>query len=482
VFFQKCADVNGGAFLRMFEYDRCEGLCYQIEFRLPQGSPALYAHVKIMNSRGEAVPMYWWTNTAVRETPDMRVLSGTDAVLFLNPQAGGFGYGKLPGLASVPGRDASFPAAFHYSSEYFFQTPAGAARPWEAAVYSSEGWVFAEYSTPEPPYRKMFTWGTHQGGRKWRDFLSEPGGGDYVEIQAGLGRTQLHGLAMPANAAWTFTQAFTGFSTDAAALAGMDYQSASGAVARMLPREMPAFAPEDESRAEMLAMGSGWGALEQCRRDLRSLEPLPIEFPMASIGNEEMPWLNLLLHGKLPDNTPSFMIGPDWHAMLEKDGGSEALVHLGVTLCEEGLESEAAAAWEKSLPHPLAYRCLGLAASKNEDAASALSYMEKAVALDGSDPYKREYAELLLQAGEYERCWALLDRLAQDAPDRLWMQRAVAARHTGRWDALEGMLAREYACVREGETTLTDLWFAWAEETGQANRTDPPPHLDFRMQ
>jgi len=481
VFFQKCADVSGEEFLRMFEYDRCEGLCYQIEFRLPRGSPALYAHVKIMNSRDEAVPMYWWTNTAVRETQDMRVLSGTDAVFFLNPQAGGFGYGKLPGLASVPGRDASFPAAFHYSSEYFFQTPAGAARPWEAAVYPSQGWVFAEYSTPELPYRKMFTWGTHQGGRKWRDYLSDPGRGDYIEIQAGLGRTQLHGLTMPAGAVWNFTQAFTGFDTDAAALAKMEYRDASEAIAKLLQEQIPAFAPEDAAQREMLSMGSGWGALEQCRRNLRGLPPLPLDFPVASIGSEELPWLNLLRNGNLSDNTSSFMIGPDWHAMLEKDGGCEALVHLGVMLYEDGMESEAAAAWEKSLPHPLAYHNLSLHAAIAGDAARALAYMEKAVQLDGSDPYKREYAELLLQAGEYERCWALLSALAQDAPDRLWLLRAAAARHTGRYDALGEMLEREYACVREGETLLTDLWFAWAENTGQANRTDPPPRLDFRM-
>jgi len=480
VFFQKCKDINGEGFLRMFEYDRCEGLCFQIEFRLPEGSDVLFACVKIMNSRDEAVPMYWWTNIAVRETPGMRILSGTDEVLFLNPQAGGFGLGKMPHLASVPGKDASFPAAFHYSSEYFFQTPKDAL-PWEAAVYPAEGWIFAEYSTPELPYRKMFTWGTHQGGRKWRDFLSEPGKGDYVEIQAGLGRTQLHGLTMPANAVWTFTQTFTGFEADAKALGTMEYHDASEAMAKMLRREIPAFAPEDESLAEYLSMGSGWGALEQRRRSLRGLSPLPIDFPAESIGDEERPWLQLLLHGKLPENTPSFMIGPDWRAMLEKDSGKEALVHLGVMLCEEGLESEAAAAWEKSLPHPLAYRCLSLAAAKNGDSAAALAYMEQAVALDGSDSYRREYAKLLLEAGEYDRCWALLRAIAEDAPDRLWMLRATAARHTGRWDALEEMLGREYACIREGETILTDLWFAWAEKTGQANQTDPPPHLDFRM-
>ena len=479
VFFQKCTDINGEMFLRMFEYDRCEGLCFSIEFRLPKGSDTLFASVKIINSRDEDVPMYWWTNIAVKETADMRVLSATDEVIFQNPRGGGFGFGKMPYLDSVPGKDASFPNIYHYSSEYFFQTPETVKYPWEAAVYPSENWVFAEYSTSELKYRKMFTWGTHQGGRKWRDFLSNPGQGDYVEIQAGIGRTQLHGLTMPANAVWTFTQAFTGISADAAAICGMEYHEASDAVADLFKREIPEFVPEKCS--EYISLGSGWGAVEQYRRDLQGISKLPFDFPEYSIGSEELPWLNLLINGNLPANTSSFMIGSAWREMLENDGGKESLVHLGVMYYEDGMEKEAAEAWEKSLPHALAYRNLSLVAIKNNDTAQAVNLMEKAVQLNSSDSYKSEYANLLIKIEEYEKCWSLLYNLSDDAPGRLWIYRAKCAWHTERYGELEKMFEREYSCIREGENSLTDLWFMWAEKTNQDNKTNPPPHIDFRM-
>jgi len=491
VFFQKCADINGEMFLRMFEYDRCEGLCFSIEFRLPKSSDVLYASVKIMNSRGEDVPMYWWTNIAVRETSDMRILSATDKVIFHNPQGGGFGLGEMPYLASEPGKDASFPAIYNHSNEYFFQTPDNVKNPWEAAVYPSENWIFAEYSTPELKYRKMFTWGTHQGGRKWRDFLSEPGQGDYIEIQGGIGRTQLHGLTMPANAVWTFTQAFTGINVDpddlAEKICGMEYHEASDTVSNLFKREIPEFAPENKDCAEYISFGSGWGAVEQYRRKLRGINKLPVDFPESSIGYEELPWFNLLTNGNLPDGTSSFMIninGSDWLEMLEKDceknNSKESLVHLGIMYYEDGMEEKAVSAWEKSLPHALAYRNLSLAAIKNKDSAEALNLMEKAVELNDSDSYKSEYADLLIKAGEYEKCWDLLYKLSDDSPDRMWIYRAQCAWHTGNYKELEKMFEREYSCIREGEAVLTNLWFMWAEKTEQENKTNPPVNIDFR--
>ena len=486
VFFQRCEDTDGEQFLRMFEYDRCEGLCFEIEFRLPKGSDALYASVTIQNSRDVEVPMYWWTNIAVRETPDMRVLSATDEVIFLNPGKG-FGFGKMPYLQSVPGKDSSFPSVYHYANEYFFQIPEGTKHPWEAALYPGEDWLFAEYSTPELKYRKMFTWGTHQGGRKWRDFLSDPGKGDYIEIQAGLARTQIHGLVMPAGAKWGFTQAFTGVNADAAALCALDYGTASDEAAKLFRREIPEFAPEKEGRAEYISYGSGWGALEQHRRKLFGLEKLPLDFPESSIGEPELPWLSLLENGTLPDETATFMIdmpGTNWRRMLESvcaGGGREARVHLGIMYYENGMDEEAAEMWEKSLPHALAYRNLSLIEQKNGNTPKAMELMEEAVKLDRSDPYRSEYAELLVKAGEYEKCWGLLADLSDAAPDRLWVFRARCAWHTGRHDELEAMFGREYSCIREGEQVLTDLWFMWAKETGRENQTDPPPNIDFRM-
>jgi hypothetical protein len=113
--------------------------------------------------------------------------------------------------------------------------------------------------------------------------------------------------------------------------------------------------------------------------------------------------------------------------------------------------------------------------------------MANALALNNSNnsedsyAYLTEYARLLIRINEYEKCFMLLEKLDNDAPGRLWIFRAQSAWHTGRIDLLEEMFKREYSCIREGENTLTDLWFLWAEKTNQENKTTPPANIDFRQ-
>lgn len=107
VFFKRCKGSDGSVFLRMFEYDRIEGMTYQIDFHLPEGSHALYADVTLHNNQPHDIPMYWWTNIAVGLTKGTRVLSSTDRVIYQYPGKG-FGLGTLPALEGISG-DPSFP-------------------------------------------------------------------------------------------------------------------------------------------------------------------------------------------------------------------------------------------------------------------------------------------------------------------------------------------------------------------------------------
>ncbi|HAZ18624.1 MAG TPA: DUF5107 domain-containing protein, partial [Clostridiales bacterium] len=73
----KMNDNKGNEFLRVYEYERCKGLFWHLDFHLPKGSELLYAYVRIVNMKNETVPMYWWTNIAVRETEKTRLFSNT---------------------------------------------------------------------------------------------------------------------------------------------------------------------------------------------------------------------------------------------------------------------------------------------------------------------------------------------------------------------------------------------------------------------
>ena len=115
-------------FLRLYEFERTKKIYYQIDFRLPNGSKNLYAHIKIINDENYKKPMYWWTNIAVREEKNIRIFSSTEDIIYIYPDSVGstensikkFGASKLPKTPFF--NEGSYPLNFPYSSEYFFQT------------------------------------------------------------------------------------------------------------------------------------------------------------------------------------------------------------------------------------------------------------------------------------------------------------------------------------------------------------------------
>ncbi len=57
---------DGTPVLRLYEWERIRCTTYQIDAYLPDGSPVLYVRVKLVNPFDHALPMYWWSNIAVR--------------------------------------------------------------------------------------------------------------------------------------------------------------------------------------------------------------------------------------------------------------------------------------------------------------------------------------------------------------------------------------------------------------------------------
>ena len=47
---------------------------YQLDFSLPDGSQFLFVRVRLVNPHSQTIPMYWWSNIAVPESPDVRVV------------------------------------------------------------------------------------------------------------------------------------------------------------------------------------------------------------------------------------------------------------------------------------------------------------------------------------------------------------------------------------------------------------------------
>ncbi len=531
VFAAAIQGAQGEPGLRLYEFERSKRLFWQLDFYLPPGLPFLVAYARVINPNAEPAAMYWWTNIAVDEAPGVRVLAPTNTALYgaFTKAGPAFGATGLPGLPTLDGADGTYSLNSTFANEFFFQcdTP---SLPWEAAL-GADGRGLVEASTARLKYRKLFCWGTHAGGRQWQEFLSQPGQA-YIEIQAGLAPTQVHGLPMPPHTAWDWTEVFGELRADPGRVHSPDWPAAWKAVeAALHERLSPATlyqvesgcrALADQPPREILQAGSGWGALELLRRQASAPggEPLlahaPACFPPSTLGAEQAPWLALLETGALPSGDPrslpgAWMVQPEWEALLEdsvqagRSQGWGALLHLGVMRLEALDEPGAEAAWQESLrrqPSAWAYRNLAVLAQRQGQPERALALYEQAWDLAGQmqappPALAVEYLRLVVAAGQVRRGLEIYQALPPEvqAIDRVQLLRGQFALALDDLDTVEEVLARPYAEIREGETTLTDLWFELhtrreAARSGRApddalraevrRRFPPPAAIDFR--
>lgn len=519
IFAARVAGPSGEPALRLYEWDRAKCFPYQIDLILPPGSALLYARVRIVNPHNRVVPMYWWTNMAVPERPDVRTLAPAESAIHGSPT---YGMETAP-IPVIEGTDVSYATNLNGAREMFFRIPE-VSRPWVTAL-DGEGKGLFETSTSRLRGRKMFAWGMGRGGRWWQQFLAEPGKA-YIEIQAGLARTQLECLPMPKLAEWTWTEAFGLLEADPGKVHSSDWHeawtTADRAIESLLPRaELDARDAEFDAvtrRApdEVVAVGSGWGALERLRlARQKKTDRIPPElvFDDSTLGPEQEPWIRLIVDGAMPEPDGTLdpmqgMVQPEWRKLLAKsldDGCGDHWVswlHLGNMWFEARKYAQAREAWERSVslrPTSWALRNLALAEFRKKNRDGGIELMRQAWQ---AGPQARalaiEYARMLGEMRKAAELKAFADSLPEDLRDneRILMMTARAAVRMNDFEWLEKFFKRDFTTIREGEITLTELWFAYqarriAAEEGipytkdlrdRARRECPPPaNIDFRM-
>lgn len=497
--------------LRLYEWERIRQITYQIDVWLPDGSPMLLVHIRIVNPHEYDVPVYWWSNIAVPETEQTRVLVPAES-------AYKFDYRCKIDVVPVPhyeGRDVTYTTTSPHAMDFFFHIPDD-RQPWITAL-DENGSGLIQVSTARLRGRKLFMWGMGKGGRNWQRFLSDSGD-PYLEIQAGLARTQLEHLRMPAGAEWRWLEAYGLMQADSAVVHAVDWRQAQREVENRLGTMMAeasfeqAFAQfegwQELPPAEMLHRGSGWGALERKRREDTGEKPFcssALIFPDDSLTEPQLPWLSLLQHGNFPayfDSAhPAFMVQDEWMHLLEDSlhrGSSDnwaAWFHLGNVYLYHGDETGAKAAWERSLEqqgNPWAVRNLAVLAREQPDEAAA-HYLRALAQLPHSPALLIETGQSLLRADRPRQWLDIFDQLPDDLQShgRIRLIEARAALMTGDLPRVERFFAEQVqiADLREGEDSLADLWIEFIrrkypalKDTQQILAAHPvPQHADFRM-
>ena len=548
VFSAILTDDLGNEFIRIYEFERLKNIFWQIDFHLPEDSEHLISHVRLVNPMARDTTTYWWTNIAVEDTGKTRILASDDNIItFIQSEVY---YEKLPYIKALPGHDVTYPGLASRSFDFFIQPENKEKSTWEAAAYES-GLVFYERSTAPLSYKKLFCWGNHHAGKHWQEFLSDKGNGYYAEIQAGIAPSQVHDMIFPKNSKLEWTQVFGSAKLDRAALCDEEYKMAQSYLGARIDEKMSekkllsidervkrlANTPVPES--SLVTLGTGFGALEIMRmeRDGDGAAPKNLAFPRFTIGKAEYPWLYLLENERFPKEDTrtlpeSFMISDKWiprmrrAAEAAKDEAWFAYLNLGVALyetsdntrfCNEAYSDEenerqtleAERTWKRSLECKKsyhAYRNLAILEAQRGDTGAAEAYYDLAISTMGAyDDYAlaSEYLGYLADTERYEKLWQIYTALPENLKrvDRIDIFASRAAVKLGNTEFLDGFFAREHHDRREGEQTLTDVWFEYsarkiARERGitaltpdlieslidEAWDTCPPSEdIDFRM-
>lgn len=520
VFAARVTGADGTPVLRLYEWERIRAAPYQLDFILPEDSPWLFVQTRLSNPHAVTLPMYWWSNIAVPEREDVRVLV---------PAGAAINSSNFRKLARVPiphdqkDRDATYSTNLPHAADYFFLIPDG-QQPYVTAL-DAEGRGLIQTSTLQQRGRKLFVWGMNTGGRRWQEFLSEPGK-PYIEIQAGIARTQYESFPMEPHSRLDWLEAYGLMEAELSAVHGRDWAKARQAVETELTRYMPLARLEtvmsrhlplmDRPPDEILHRGSGWGALELRRREHSGEKPfgspgLVFDAP----GPDQQPWLELLEKGLLPESEPSalpgaWLVQKEWQVLLEQSLASPrgahwlSWLHAGVMRYAHGNIEGAVQAWEMSLrlrPSAWALRNLAMHALHRKQTDRALElYSAAHRQLPDLLPLAIECLHALLENARAPLALDLIGRL----PKKIRFHgriRALAARarlDTGDLAGAEAILTGdiEVPDIREGANVLSDLWFSLKERQAAARegvpitpelsariRRDcpPPPRLDFRM-
>ena len=333
---------------------------------------------------------------------------------------------------------------------------------------------------------------------------------------------------MPPRTTWSWIEAYGDLSVDPGTVHGV-WQSAREATAAAVESVVPdadleralrdSAAWADAPVHDIVVAGSGWGALEEVRRnqDGAPYHGLPgVFYSESSIGPDQTPWRTLLKTGALPEvadpleQPGAFVHHEGWMARLQeslsKPTGNHwaAWFHFGVQCWHAGNIEGAVEAWRTSCEraeNPWARRCLGVAATVAGRHEDAVDHLARAFGmLSGLRPLAVEYATALLAADHPDQALATIAALPaplrHDGRLRLLEGRALLA--LGRLDELERLLdiAPVPDDMREGESAFCDLWFEVqarkrcerkGREIDAAVRHEvrrslvPPTGLDYRM-
>ena len=469
---------EGDPVLRMYEYERIRGVIWQMDFWLEEACPYLNCRMRIVNDSNQVIPMYWWSNMAVPEYEGGRLVVPAKEA-FTAVGTNGF---KVE-IPFVNGIDVTDYKKIPTSIDYFFHIPK--EEPKYIANIAPDGYGLLQFSTPRLQGRKLFSWGNIDASDRWQEFLTEDAG-RYVEIQAGLGKTQYGCIPMAPHTAWEWMECYgPAYSEELTAeIYDKSFEERKRYITDYLQKTQLIGKLEEElkktkkmalTEAELITPGSGYGAF---RKEYARTGHLKFVKKTESMEKWEHFFETGELHCPDPETEPdAFWNGEEFLAYLKKTTLKPlapnyenwyAYYHLGILEFRKGNDKIAKEMYETSLKlQENAWALHGLACLSihEENKNLAALYAQRGMELKRHClSYQKEGLKILSQCEAYR---AILQQYAVMDEDmksigRVQYYYALGLVKTGRLEEADKLLNSEEGIVvddvREGEDSIQDLW------------------------
>ena len=461
---------SGAPVLRMYEYERIRKVPYQMDFWLDEEDCFLNCRMRIVNESEDVIPMYWWSNIAVPEyegghivVPAKQAFTNRDNEVF-----------KVD-IPVVEGIDITDYKKIPKSVDYFFDLEK--EKPKYIANLDKNGYGLLHRSTGRLRSRKLFSWGNQQASDHWQEFLTE-NAGRYIEIQAGLAKTQYGCIPMAPHTAWEWIEQYGPVKIDEskADFSKMEEQLTGLLVSQKAPKKLEDLLEETEqmakTKAELLIKGSSYGALKQHGNLAEHLEYVLEKDTLKK-------WKNFFETGKLyepeTEEAPDeFLIDAEnlgflqdtlkrenqdnWYAFYQAGIGAFAVEAFPCA------EHYLLRSWERKhnpwACHGLA--CVCLLSDREEEAAD---WMEKGLSIENRRvSYLKEALKILGLCKEYGRLIRWYENLDKNTREigKLKYYYIHALHKTGEdkkaYELLEENGGLVIDDIREGEDSVASLW------------------------
>ncbi|WP_418666614.1 DUF5107 domain-containing protein [Allofournierella sp.] len=486
--------------LRMYEYERVRGVTYQMDFWLGADDCFLNCRIRIDNSSSDTVPMYWWSNIAVPEHKGGRI-----AVNAKEAYTNGAESVYKTALPQADGLDVTRYNDIPLSDDYFFNIPKTAEK--YILHVDAAGYGLMQLSTERLRGRKLFTWGHSDGSARWQEFLTE-NGGPYIEIQAGLGKTQFGCVPMPAHTAWEWLEQYGPVQLAKEQIL-LPFDAFIAQATELVAQEMEKRHPQRvladtkalaKTPGTVVQHGSSFGALANVCRESQGEGRLPPWLDFGACDEKTHRWEQFvrtgLLEAPCPEQAPdAFMIDDCFFGLLQAAAACEekanwyVLYQLGLGWFVRGDMQRA----ENCLVHSLAMadsawarHALAAVYLGGQRPALAAKQAAQGLALRQTDlSYCKEACRILLQARACSELAVLYPCLPQQIQEdtRIRFDYILALKVLGRYEEAFALLTQdgglELADIREGEALVDELYCELYEKVYD-RKTGIPHRFHFR--